>query len=198
MTRLYPYLGIASVILSYVFIAVAIFLSPWFSWYNNALSDLGNSSLQKNIASGADLVFNTGLIVGGVLASAFAILLSREFKFSWKYLIWSVSLLVGSTDLALIGIFNESFGVVHLVVSVIFFFFTAITLFLYSYVSFPIGAPATGAVALVLGIVCALVWIVRWPWTGVAIQETVSSAASGAFVILVALRAIGMPKVTSP
>ena len=115
MNRLYPYLGIASVILSYVFIAVAISLSPWFSWYNNALSDLGNSSLQKNIASGADLVFNTGLIVGGVLASVFTILLSREFKFSWKYLIWNVPLLIGSMDLALIGIFNESFGVIHCV-----------------------------------------------------------------------------------
>ena len=56
------------------------------------------------------------------------------------------------------------------------------------------GTPRTGAIALVLGILCAAVWVVKWPWSGVAIQETVTSAASAALVILVSMRIIRNPE----
>lgn len=180
-------------IVAYVMIATAIAISPWFSWFNNALSDLGNSSAPRNIASGAYWLFNSGLIVAGALTLLFSVELSRNTKYSWKYMVWTVPLAVASVDLALIGVFNESFGNIHLIVSVIFFFFTALTLFLYSYVSFPMGTPSTGAVALVFGILCASIWVVRWSWNGVAIQETVTSASSAAIVILVAIRIIKNP-----
>ena len=197
MPRSYPYLVIAAVVVAYFLIAAAIAISPWFNWFNNALSDLGNSSAPRNITSGADWVFNSGLIVAGVLTALFSVELSRDAKFSWKYLTWTVPLIVASVDLALIGVFNESFGNIHLIVSVIFFFFTALTVFLYSYVSFPMGTPRTGAVALVFGILCASVWVVRWPWSGVAIQEAVTSASSAAIVILVAIRIIKKPEVVN-
>lgn len=44
LAKYYPYLGIAAVVISYALIAASILLSPWFSWLNNALSDLGNTS----------------------------------------------------------------------------------------------------------------------------------------------------------
>ncbi|MDG7000816.1 MAG: DUF998 domain-containing protein [Nitrososphaerota archaeon] len=194
MPRSYPYLAIAAVVVAYVLIATAVLMSPWFNWYNNALSDLGNSAAQRNIVSGADWVFNTGLIMAGALTTVFGVQLSRESEFSWKYLIWTIPLTIASVDLSLIGVFNESFGSIHLIVSVIFFFFSALTLFLYSYLSFPMGTPRTGAIALVLGILCAAVWVVKWPWSGVAIQETVTSAASAALVILVSMRIIRNPE----
>jgi hypothetical membrane protein len=99
MPRSYPYLAIAAVVVAYVLIATAVLMSPWFNWYNNALSDLGNSAAQRNIVSGADWVFNTGLIMAGALTTVFGVQLSRESEFSWKYLIWTIPLTIASVDL---------------------------------------------------------------------------------------------------
>lgn len=188
MRRKYPILGFAAVTIPYVLIAISIALSPWFSWFNNALSDLGNTSNALNTSSGAAYFFNFGLIISGVLGTLFSLLLLREERFSWKFMVWIVPLSLGTIDLALIGIFNESFGSIHLVVSVIFFFLTAISLLLYSYVSFPLGTPRTGAVALGLGIFCAMIWVARLPWQGVAIQESVTSLSISMLVLMVAIK----------
>lgn len=191
MRKIYPFLGIAAVIVSYSLIAVSIAMSPWFSWTNNALSDLGNTA--RN-APGPAVVFDIGLVLGGLFALVFILLHLKDAKFHWKYLVWGIPLALSSISLTLIGIFNESFGSIHLLVSVAFFFMTAITLLAYSYISFPLGAPRIGAVALILGISCATVWIARFPWQGVAIQETVTSVASAIFVLLIARRVIKWPE----
>jgi len=57
--------GVIGPIIALAFIAFAIAYSPWFNWYTNALSDLGVGE--------AALIFNLGLIVGGVLTTIFAI-----------------------------------------------------------------------------------------------------------------------------
>ncbi|MCL5068764.1 MAG: DUF998 domain-containing protein [Thaumarchaeota archaeon] len=74
-------MAIAAAVVAYVLIVTAVLISPWFSWYNNALSDLGNSAAQRNIASGADWVLNTGLVVAGVLTAVFGVQLSRDWVF---------------------------------------------------------------------------------------------------------------------
>jgi len=186
----YAYLGIAAVVISYASISISILRSPWFSWTNNALSDLGNTSDPRNLADGVALIFDSSLIISGVLTTIFSILLLRTEHFSWRYGIWTIPLSVASVDLILIGIFNESFGERHYVVSIIFFFVTAVTLLIFAYVSFPLGSPKIGAIALVLGVLCASVWIARWPWSGVAIQETITSLASAVFVVLISLSRI--------
>jgi hypothetical membrane protein len=180
LPRIYPFIGIAGAVVAYGMIALAISVSPWFSWYNNALSDLGNTALHPSTA----LVFDSGLASAGVLMTFFGILLSKN-NISWKFLVWSIPLTISSIDLTLIGIFNESFGAIHLVVSEIFFVSIALTLFLFSYVSFPIGMPRLGALSLIFGVLSSLVWIARFPWQGVAIQETVTSALAALFVIII-------------
>jgi len=190
MKKSYPFFAVAAVVIAYCSITIAILVSPWFSWFGNALSDLGNTSSVRNISSGAAWIFDSGLILSGMLSTLFSILLSKDERFSWKYLIWTIPLAVASIDLAMIGVFNESFGEIHVIVSVIFFFFTALALLTYSYVSFPIGTPKTGAIALILGILCAVMWVARWPWQGVAIQETVTSLASSVFVATIAMNRI--------
>lgn len=192
----YPFLGVAAVILPYALIGISVVLSPRFSWLNNALSDLGNTSNTLNTSSGTAYFFNSGLILSGILGTLFCAFLLRDERFSWKFAVWAVPLALGTMDLAMIGIFNESFGYIHLVVSVIFFFLTAVTLLLFSYVSFPLGRPKTGAIALSLGILCATVWLTRFPWQGVAIQETVTSLSTSALVFLVAVDRIRKPKST--
>ncbi len=181
MRRVHPYIGMAGSVIGYAMIAIAISASPWFSWFNNALSDLGNTSLHYSTA----WIFDLGLALAGTLSTIFAVLLSRENP-SWKCLLWSVPLTVSAVDLTFIGIFNESFGSIHGVVSVIFFFMIALTLFLFSYVSFPLGMPRLGAVSLTFGVISCAIWIAHFPWKGVAIQETTTSALAAIFIFLIA------------
>lgn len=185
IVRLYRVLGILGATAAYPFIAISIALSPWFNFYNHALSDLGNLAL--NGPTG--WIYNIGLMVSGFLVASFSSLVSLRNPF-WKYLIWTVPLAAAGVDLAMIGFFPEDAGRIHLIVSVAFFALIDVTMFLYSYASWPLGSPAIGAVALVFGMVSAAIWFVGWPWRGVAIQEAVTSAMMAIWLIMVCLRKV--------
>lgn len=181
--KLYRVVGILGATVAYLFIAVSIAVNPWFNFYNNALSDLGNTLKLGSTA----LVFDAGLILSGLLETSFAILVSR-LRSSWKNLIWTVPLSVAGADLALVGFFNESWGRIHFLVSVTLFVSMIVTMLLYSYVSWTLGTPVIGALALVFGISSAVVWFVQWPWKGVAIQETLSSAMGSILIVMISLK----------
>ena len=176
-------LGIAAALAAYPFILVSIALSPWFNLYNNALSDLGNTVSNGQVG----YVYNAGLVLAGVLSISFAVLLSRESRRRLA-LLWTVPFAVSGIDLALVGIFSENTGHIHGTVSVVFFLMIVVTMLAYSYVSWPLGTPRIGAVALVFGILSAIIWFVSWPWSGVAIQEAVTSGMTAIFLLLVAMR----------
>jgi hypothetical membrane protein len=61
-----------------------------------------------------------------------------------------------------------------------------VALLAYGYVSWLLGSPRIGAVALTFGILSSFIWFIRWPWTGVAIQETVTSRMTAIWLLLVA------------
>jgi hypothetical membrane protein len=176
-------LGVLGIGTAYLFIAMSIAISPWFNFYNNALSDLGNTALHPSTG----LVYNVGLILGGVLVALFAVLTSLRNS-SWKYLVWTIPLTIAGIDLALIGVFPENAGSIHLIVSLVFFVMIDLTMFIYSYISWPLGSHKIGAVALAFGIASAAVWFAPWPWRGVAIQETLTSVMGAVWLILVALK----------
>jgi len=64
--------GVIVPVVAFSCIFIAISLSPWFSWTENALSDLG--------VGGAAWVFNSGLMVGGILTMVFAVGLWAAFR----------------------------------------------------------------------------------------------------------------------
>ena len=59
-------LGILAFMIPLLSITLSIILSPWFSFFKNALSDLGHST-QSNVAP----LFNLGLCSGGILLIIF-------------------------------------------------------------------------------------------------------------------------------
>jgi hypothetical membrane protein len=181
--KVHRILGILSALAAYPFIAISIMLSPWFNPYKNALSDLGNITQNGWVA----FIYNFGLVLSGFLAAFFALLISMRHR-SWKYLCWSILLLVAGFDLALIGFFPEDAGRIHGLVSEIFFVSVILVMLAYGFCSKSLGSPLTGAIAFLLGISSMVVWITKWPWRGVAIQETVSSLAASAWLIMVSLR----------
>ena len=174
-------LGIAAALAAYPFILASIALSPWFNIYNNALSDLGNTVTNGQVG----YVYDAGLVVAGALVLIFAVLLSKESR-DRRTLVWAIPLMVAAFDLAMVGVFSENTGHIHGVVSEIFFLTIVVAMLAYSYVSWPLGSPRIGAVALAFGVLSAFIWFNGWPWSGVAIQESVTSGMTAVWLLLVA------------
>jgi hypothetical membrane protein len=176
-------LGVIAALAAYPFILTSIALSPWFNLYNNALSDLGNTVTNGSVG----YVYDAGLVVAGALLFIYAVLLLKASP-SRKAAAWTIPLMIASFDLVLVGVFSENTGRIHGVVSEVFFAMIVITMLAFSYVSWPLGSPEVGAVALVFGVLSSLIWFTKWPWTGVAIQEAVTSGMTAIWLILVALK----------
>jgi len=161
-------LGIIGPIIAISLILISIALSPWFSWWDNALSDLGVSPVAN--------LFNTGLIVCGAFCTIFSIgfLISIDKK---KYLmrIGSVILCLATIALIGIGVFSENFGVLHLYFSIAFFtlLLTASILLGVSMIADP-ELKTIGIIIFLVGVIGILSWVFSKA-EGVAIPETLSS-----------------------
>ena len=92
-------------------IAIATLLSPWFNIWENALSDLGHAK-RSPVAP----IFNLGLATGGIMIIAFTISVLRLEETIPKI----IMSLIGYF-LVLIGVFDEVYGMLHFIVSVLFF-----------------------------------------------------------------------------
>ena len=173
-------LGLLAAVSSYPFVLASIILSPWFNFYDFALSDLGNMSANVPIA----YIFNAGIMLSGLFVTAFAILLSSRNR-AWKYLIWTVPLTFAGISLTLIGVFPINTGMIHSVVSVAFFVLIILTMLIYGFSSWRLAAPRIGVIALAFGLASTLIWSATWPWDGVAIQEIVTSVLTASWLIMV-------------
>ena len=118
----YTKVGFFAPLIALATITISILLAPGFDWFLNALSDLGNytyffSSPYKLISV---IVFNSGLIVTGILMLLYAI-----WFFKWTKdiptKIGIVPLFISLLFLISIGILSENFGEIHYWVSVGFF-----------------------------------------------------------------------------
>ena len=101
--------GIIGSILPLVMILASTVLLKTFSWNKNALSDIGVSSHAW--------LFNSALIVGGLLNLLFAFGLRKYLgKTNWSKV--GVSLIiVSSISLALVGVFTENYSIIHALVA---------------------------------------------------------------------------------
>jgi len=114
--------GVIGPVISLLFIAFAIAYTSQFNWFTWALSDLGVHE--------AALIFNSGLIVGGVLSTIFAIGLMQILRKQVLGFLGTFTLILSSISLCAIGVFPESAGRIHFYVSISFFALLAISLFL--------------------------------------------------------------------
>lgn len=109
LIRIAGVLGIIGSILPLVMILASTALEKSFSWNKNALSDIGVSQTAW--------LFNSALIVGGLLNLLFAIGL-RNYLGKTKWLKIGVSLLiVSSISLSLVGVFTENYNIIHAMVA---------------------------------------------------------------------------------
>ncbi|MCW4024514.1 MAG: DUF998 domain-containing protein [Candidatus Bathyarchaeota archaeon] len=173
--------GIATPIVAFVCISVAIASYPAFNWETNALSDLG-------VVSGiTGPVFNSGLIVAGILGFCFATF--GLYTYFTSHLGKAGSLLFAAATVALtaIGIFNENFHPTHYIVSVAFFVLAPIALFVLTLALWLSRQRRMAGFTVLLGIVAAVVWVLEFTLhfvPNVAIPETVSGLAVCAWTLV--------------
>jgi len=165
-------IAIVSVIVPYIAIILSISRAPWFNIWMNALSDLGN---MKHLSSAP--IFNSGLAIGGYLLGL-ASILSRGIK-----LVDKILLCIAGIMLILIGVLNESYGIIHFMVSVAFFLsiIAYLTAYGYVYISMP---------AFIIAVFDVFIWALHFSIyypPGAAIPELISSISFIPFFLKEAL-----------
>ena len=182
LQRIGAFCGFVVPILAFGCIGLSVMLYPEFSWFNNALSDLG-------VVFGVTaFVFNFGLFVAGLMCFFFAVMgLFNYFKNSVVGKLGSIVFAVAAVWLMAIGIFNESFLAIHFIVAVLFFVtlpsaFLVLTVALYKRKELKLAV-----FTLVSSFVAAAPWILFFivPYVpNVAIPEFISSLISSIWLIV--------------
>ena len=172
--RNYALLGILAPLVAFFFIAASILLSPWFSWESSALSDLGHS-----VDSAVAPLFNFGLLLCGFLMIFYSITCFRKHA---KYT--SCVLVLTGLSLQLVATFDEIYGTLHFLVSVLFF--AALGLASLSYAIEKKSFLALAALAI--GSASWILYGLSIYSAGIAVPETVSSIATISWIMLYSLR----------
>jgi len=172
--------GVLAPIIGLTLILLAIYYSPWFSWTENALSDLG-------VQGTAAILFNSSLVVGGVLTIIFAIGLREILLNRTLGRIGTLIFILDGTMLCAIGIFPETAGDIHFYVSVAFFVLLPVSLFLNGVAMMQESSERkTGLFTITAGIVAATVWMLQW--SAVAIPEIIAALAAFVWSIVLGIR----------
>ncbi|MEM2936667.1 MAG: DUF998 domain-containing protein [Candidatus Bathyarchaeia archaeon] len=155
--------GVVGPLVACVSIGVSIALSPWFNWGRNALSDLGHA-----VKSGVAPIYNFGLLLTGFLIMVYAVTALRGYARRT-----SCSLTISAFMLQLVAVFDEVYGSIHSIVSVLFFVSLIPTIILYA-------IERRSFLAVIGFIVGLLSWIFYWVGiysAGVAVPEAISTIA---------------------
>jgi len=107
---IWPWITIFLIILN-------ILISPWFSWYKNALSDLGVHQY--------GFIFNSAIFTEGIINGLYFFFHGKNS--GQRYLI-----VIGSFSLSLVGVFNENFHLLHFILALIYFILMPIYIILNS------------------------------------------------------------------
>jgi hypothetical membrane protein len=173
--RIYALFGLIGPLTAIFFVFVSIILSPWFSWWNNALSDLGHSLNRGDVAP----LFNFGLLTSGFCVIVYSITVFRSHA---KYT--SFLLAIAGLSIQLIATFDEVYGSLHFLVSVLFFLSLGFASIAYIIEKKSVVALA----ALIIGSASWILYGVGVYGAGISVPETISAIAASAWVILSAIK----------
>ena len=154
-------------------IFLAITQSPWFSWHDNALSDMGVNSVAP--------LFNGALLGGGLLYLAFAIGFLR-----WHGLHSILSkaaaglMLAGGIGLCLVGVLTEDAGRLHYVVAATYFLATPLAYVLLGIDLLRRGKTLAGALTIAAGL-AAIFMIGFVPHKRIAVPEILAAVVMSAW-----------------
>ena len=170
----YALFGVVGPLVAYVSIGVSIAFSPWFNWEKDALSDLGHA-VKSEVAP----IYNFGLLLTGFLIMIYAVKVLRDYA-RWT----SYSMIISAFVLQLVAAFDEIYGLLHYVVSFLFFVLLGSTSIVYA-------VERKSSLAVIAFIIGLLSWVFYWARiysAGVAVPEAISSVAVLSWIISSALK----------
>jgi hypothetical membrane protein len=190
LIRLSGISGIISSTLPLIMILASTVLEESFSWNRNALSDIGVSHFAW--------LFNSALVIGGLLNLFFAVGL-RSFIDKIVWLKIGVSLIiVSSISLALVGVFTENYSSIHVLVALGYLLLTPLGLICIGgreeshqigRVSFDLGI---AALLIILGL--SIITFVANLQMGFAVPEFIESLVLSVWIFWVSLKLIKVDK----
>ncbi len=175
--------GIIGPVFAIAMIIIDVFISPWFAWSRNALSDLGVHRY--------GYLFDTGLIVEGIFNILFVISL-KSIKIK-NYIAYA--LIISGIALLLVGVFNEDHPPFHLIFALIYFVLFPVSIIIFS-VIFRIRSAVlgyTGISLAVISLVDIIIGIgfvfhyVNIKGVGLAVPEFIEAVLLGAWSILMSV-----------
>lgn len=186
LTRIAGICGIIAPLISVSLIFLAINNAPWFSWTENALSDLGVGGLHATL-------FNAALIAGGLLTIVFAVGLAQDLPANFLSRVGSVLFLLDAFALCGIGIFPETAGHIHFYVSVAFFALFPLSLLITgSAILWKSTQRGWGLLTILAAIIAVGTWMFRWP--SAAIPEFIATLAASSWCIISGIRLYRSPQ----
>jgi hypothetical membrane protein len=172
--------GFLTPIIAFALIFSAIVSYPEFSWVDNALSDLG-------IVEGATAtLFNSGLIIGGVLCIIFA---TGLFVYLKKHIAGKTGasiFVLASIALFAIGVFPENVSPTHYIVSVMFFVLLPISLLVTTGAFWLMHKTRMAVFTLLVAVAAATPWVLYFAIqyaSKVAIPEAISAFAGAVWAV---------------
>jgi hypothetical membrane protein len=167
-------LGIIGPAIGYVATAVSIALSPGFSWERNALSDLGHA-MRSDVAA----IFNLGLLLTGLLILIYAVTVFRKHAPYTSFFLTTVGF-----SLQLVATYDEVYGLLHAVVSILFFASLGFASLVYAAETKSYLAVA----ALLIGGASWALYGAKIYSAGVAVPETISSVVAVIWIMYSAVK----------
>lgn len=188
-TRLAGLFGILTPVFTLTLIFISIAMSPWFSWHDNALSDMGVSATSNP--------FNVSLFIGSLMYFVFAIGFLRWYGLRSRLAkIAAVALVAGGVGLLSIGIFTEQAGRIHYYVSALYFLATPLAYLLFGADMLRHGKLLMGSLTIATGIVAVLM-ITAVPHKRIAVPEILAALTMGSWTFALGMKLLIEPAAKS-
>ncbi|UCD03093.1 MAG: DUF998 domain-containing protein [Candidatus Aenigmatarchaeota archaeon] len=181
-------IGILAAVIPLVAIFTAISISPWFTWTDSWLSDLGGST------RASAPIMNSGLMIGALAGIIFAYGLWKNRIFRGDEGEFGLStLFLSSFFLFFVGFLPVDFGMPHTLASFLFFLFSILTLIILGKVILRSGNRNYGYFVLFLGTISAAsfpFFFVARPWGTNAVIEMITTTSMSLFVLITGIKMI--------
>jgi len=184
LLRLGGLCGILGSVLELGMVFAATVISPWFRWNTNALSELGVGEVS--------LIFNSAVIIGGVLNFIFALGVRKYLSERRVVRIGAALIMLSSVCLAFVGVFTIAYHFAHAIVSLGYF------------VSAPIGfiliglgtergtirtpSIVTGIAALLAILILPMIFLVMPFKVGFAVPEMIEALILAAWMVFMGVK----------
>ena len=184
LIRLGGLCGILGSVLSLVMVFAATVISPWFRWDTNTLSELGVGEVS--------LVFNSAVVIGGVLNFIFALGVRKYLSERRVVRIGAVLIMLSSVCLAFVGVFTIEYHFAHAIVSLGYFVSAPIGFIMIGWGTEreTIRTPSivTGIAALLAILILPMIFLVMPFKVGFAVPEMIEALILAAWMVFMGVK----------